>query len=197
MVALIHGSLISAIFTGIRHVGRVVQFDLGLVGERDLVDDRGGCGDEVEVELALEPLLDDLEVQEPEEAAAEAEAERGRSLHLVGEARIVEAEPAHRRAQGLEVGRVGREEAAEDDRLGRLEAGQRLSRWAAVVGDRVADAGVGHLLDLGGEVADLAAKSSRPPTKPTTSISTPSTSHSFAARAISAKPSAASPKAQP
>ena len=95
-------------------------------------------------------------MQEPQEPAAEAEAERRRGLHLVGEARVVEAEPAHRGAQGLEVGRVGREEAAEDDRLGRLEARQRVRRRAAVVGDRVADAGVGHLLDLGGDVADLA-----------------------------------------
>ena len=47
-------------------------------------------------------------------------------------------------------------EAAEHHRLRRLEAGQRLGRRAPVVGDRVADAGVGDLLDLGGDVADLA-----------------------------------------
>ena len=41
----------------------------------------------------VQPLLDDLEVQEPEEAAAEAEAERGGGLHLVGEAGVVEAQP--------------------------------------------------------------------------------------------------------
>ena len=95
-------------------------------------------------------------MQEPEESTAEAEAERGRGLHLVGEARVVEAEPAHRGAQGLEVGRVGREEAAEHDRLGRLEARQRFGRRAAVVGDRVADSRVGHLLDLGCDIADFA-----------------------------------------
>ncbi len=93
---MIHGSLISAILTGIGHVGRIVQFDLRPVGELDPVDDRGRGRDEVEVELALEPLLDDLEVEEPEEAAAEAEAERGRGLHFVTEARVVEAQPAHR-----------------------------------------------------------------------------------------------------
>jgi hypothetical protein len=36
------------------------------VGEVDAVDDRGCRGDEVEVELALQPLLNDLEVQEPQ-----------------------------------------------------------------------------------------------------------------------------------
>ena len=94
-------------------------------------------------------------MEEPQEPAAEAEAERGRGLHLVGEARVVEAQPAHRGAERLEVGRVDREEAAEHHRLSRLEAGQRLGRRAPVVSDRVADAGVRHLLDLGGDVADL------------------------------------------
>ena len=83
-------------------------------------------GDEVEVELALEPLGDDLEVQEAEEAAAEAEAERGAGLRLVGEARVVEAQLADRLAQVLELGGIDREQAAEHHRLRRLEAGQRL-----------------------------------------------------------------------
>ena len=126
MVALIQGSWISVILTGSGMSAGIVQLDLVLVGQRDLVDDRGRGGDQVEVELALEPLLDDLEMQQAEEAAAEAEAERGRGLHLVGEARVVEAQPAHRGAQILEIGGVGREEAAEHDRLRRLEAGQRL-----------------------------------------------------------------------
>ena len=133
-----------------------MQLDLGPVGQRDLVDDRGRGRDEIEVELALEPLLDDLEMQEPEKAAAEAEAERGGRLHLVRKAGVVEPEPAHRRAQVLEIGGVGRKEAAEHDRLGRLEAWQRLGGRATVVGDRVADAGVGDLLDLRRDVADLA-----------------------------------------
>ena len=79
-----------------------------------------------------------------------------RGLHLVGEARVVEAQPAHRGAQVLEIGGVDREEAAEHHRLRRLEAGQRLGGRAPLVGDRVADAGVGDLLDLRGDEADLA-----------------------------------------
>ena len=51
-----------------------------------------GRSDEVEAELALQPLLDDLHVEQAEEAAAEAEAERHRALGLVGEARVVEVE---------------------------------------------------------------------------------------------------------
>ena len=79
-----------------------------------------------------------------------------RGLHLVGEAGVVEAQPAHRGAQVLEIGGVDREEAAEHHRLRRLEAGQRRGGRPLVVGDGVADAGVGDLLDLGGDEADLA-----------------------------------------
>ena len=60
------------------------------------------------------------------------------------------------RAQILEVGGIDRKQAAEHDRDGGTKAGQRRGDRLLVVGDRVADAGVGHLLDRGGEEADLA-----------------------------------------
>ena len=110
------------------------------VGQRDAVDDRGRGGDEIEIELALQPLLDDLQMQQAEEAAAEAEAERGRGLGLVGEAGVVEAQLAQAVAQVLELGGVDREQAAEHHRLRRLEARQRLGGGLALVGDGVADA---------------------------------------------------------
>ncbi len=125
MVARIHGSSIASIFiTSGMSAGLCSSLDLA-VGQQDAVDDRGRGRDQVEVELALQPLLDDLQVQQAEEAAAEAEAERGGGLHLVGEAGVVEAQLAHRGAQVLELGRVDREQAAEHHRLRRLEAGQR------------------------------------------------------------------------
>jgi hypothetical protein len=58
------------------HVGRVVDRDHGAVGERDLKLDARHGGHQLEVVLALEPLAHDVHVQEAEEAAAEAEAER-------------------------------------------------------------------------------------------------------------------------
>ncbi len=94
--------------------------------------------------------------KQPQEAAAEAEPQRCRSLHLEGEARIVEAQPSHRLAQIAEISGVDREQPAEHDGLRRLEARQRRSRGLALVGDGVADARVGHLLDGGGEETDLA-----------------------------------------
>ena len=94
--------------------------------------------------------------KQAEEAAAETEAERGARLHLIGEAGVVEAQPAHGRAQVFELRGVDREHAAEHHRDRRAEAGQRLVHRIALVGDGVADARVGDFLDRGGEHADLA-----------------------------------------
>ena len=120
------------------------------------VDDRGRGRDQVEVEFARQPLLNDFEVQQAEKAAAKAEAQRHRGLGLVFEAGVVEAQFGEAVAQPLVIGRVGREQAAEHHRLHRLEAGQRHRGRAAVLGDRVADAAIGDGLDAGGDKADLA-----------------------------------------
>ena len=50
--------------------------------ELDLVDHARRGGDQVEIVFAGQPLLDDLEVEQPQEAAAEAEAERGAELSI-------------------------------------------------------------------------------------------------------------------
>ena len=105
MVASIHGSSILGDLLRLGHVGGVVQLLHGAVGEMHAIDDGGRRGDQVDVEFALEPLADDLKMQKPEKAATEAEAERRRGLHLVAEARVVEAELAHRLAQILELAR--------------------------------------------------------------------------------------------
>ena len=138
------------------HVGRVVQLDRVAVGHLDVIDDRGCRRDEIEIEFAMQALLDDLQMQQAEEAAAEAEAQRRRGFHLVGEARIVEAQLAHGGAQVFEVRRIDGEETAEHNRLRGLEACERFGAGLLLVGDRVADARVGHLLDLRGDEADLA-----------------------------------------
>ncbi len=95
-------------------------------------------------------------MQEAEEAAAEAEAERGGGLHLVAEGGVVEPEFADGGAQILEIGGIHGEEAAEDDGLRRLEAGSgsAVGRRSSVIVSPTR--GVRHLLDRGGDDADLA-----------------------------------------
>ena len=121
-----------------------------------MVLDRRRRGDEVEVELALEPLLDDLHVQQAEEAAAEPEAQRDRALGLEGEARVVEVQLLERLAQQRVVLAADRVDAGEDEALGRLVAGQRLAGRARLGRERVADLGLADVLEAGRDVADLA-----------------------------------------
>src|SRR5690606_15894100 len=140
----------------VRQVGRVVQVDLGPVAQADRVDDRRRRRDQIEVELAAQALLNDLQVQQAQEAATEAEAQGGRARHLIGEAGVVQAQLADGGAQVLEVGGVDRKQAAENHRLDFLKALQGFGGRLLLVGDGVADGGVGDFLDLGGDEADLA-----------------------------------------
>ena len=151
-----YGSSMKSIACGMRQVGRVVdQLDLA-VGLVHAVLDAGRRGDEREVELALEPLLHDLHVQQAEEPAAEAEAQRAGRLGFVGDRRVVELQLLQALAQVLEVVAVDRVQTAEHHRLRVAVAGQRLGRPVRRGGDGLADAGLGDVLDAGDQVADLA-----------------------------------------
>ena len=113
--------------------------------------------DEVEVELALQPLLNDLHVEHAEKAAAEAEAQRHGALRLEGEGGVVELELFQRVAQVGVLGAVLGVDAAVDHAARRTVARQRLGGGILHARDRVAHAGVVHVLDAGREVADVAA----------------------------------------
>ena len=123
-----YGSSTSSISA--RELGRVVDLDPAAVLLVHPVGDGRRGDEEIEVELALEPLLDDLHVQQAEEAAAEAEAERVRGLGLVDERRVVELELLERVAELRVVVGVGRKEPGEDHRLHVLVAGQAPRRPA-------------------------------------------------------------------
>ncbi len=112
--------------------------------------------EQIEVELALEPLAHDLHVQEAEEAAAEAEAERLRRLRLVEERGVVELELLERVAELGVLVAVGREEAREDHRLHVLVPGERLGGRVAPRRQRVADAERRDVLQARDEIPDLA-----------------------------------------
>ena len=81
--------------------------------------------EQVEVVLALEPLAHDVHVQQAEEPAPEAEAERARRLRLVAQRGVVQLQLLERVAQLRVLVGVGREEAGEHHRLHVLVAGQR------------------------------------------------------------------------
>ena len=142
---------------GIGHVGRVVQVDLpAAMGQLDLIHHRRRGGDQVEIIFAGQPLLDDLQMQQPQETATETEAQRRRGFHLEAERGIVQPQLADRLAQLLEVVGIDREQAAEHHRLDFLKARQRLLGRLLGVGQRVAYPRLRHVLDLRGDEADLA-----------------------------------------
>ena len=93
------GSSIFVDPAGVRQLRRAVDLLHHAVGRRHAVQHARRRRDQVHVELALEPLLDDLHVQQAEEAAAEAEAERHRRLRLEEERRVVQPQLLERVAQ--------------------------------------------------------------------------------------------------
>ena len=139
------------------HVRGVVHLDPVRAGTGpNAVGDVRRGHDQVEVELALQPLTHDLHVQQAEEAAAEAEAERLRGLGLVEERAVVQLQPLERVTQ-LRVGiRVRREEPGEDHRLDLFVAGQRLGGRPLLARQRVPDAELRDVLQARDHVADLA-----------------------------------------
>ena len=148
------------------HVGGVVHLELLAVGERHVELHRGHRRQQLEVVLALQALAHDVHVQQPEEAAAEAEAERVGGLRLPRQRGVVERQLLQRVAQvGVAVG-VDREQPAEDHRLDLAIARQRLARLAALRRrpdararrQRVADAQLRDVLQAGDQVADLARR---------------------------------------
>ena len=150
------GSRTSAIFAARGELARVRDGDGLLVLGRDLVDHRRRGRDDVEPELAAEPLGDDLEVQQAEEAGAEPEAEGDRGLGLVDERGIRELQLVERLAQLGVVAAVDRVEAREHHRQRLGVARERLGGGLRRGGDRVADLRLAHVLHAGDEVADLA-----------------------------------------
>ena len=112
---------------------------------------------QVEIAIALEPLLDDLAVQHAEKAATEPEAQSFRNLGGIGEAGVIEPELGERFAQSFEIVVVDGIESAIDHRLRLIVAGECLRRGVKCIGHGVADVDVGDVFDLRGEIADLAA----------------------------------------
>ena len=135
-----------------------MDLDLLVVGQRDLEAHARHRRQQVEVVLALEALAHDVHVQQAEEPAAEAEAERVGGLRLPAQRGVVERQLLQRVAQVRVAVGVDREQAAEDHRLDLAVAGQRLLRRVGAARERVADAQLGDVLDAGDQVADLAGR---------------------------------------
>ncbi len=124
MLALIKGSSRFFYCRGIGIVLGVVDGDGGPVGQIEAVLHARHGHDDGLVELPLQPLLDDLQVQQSQKPAAEALAEGSGRILLVGEGCVVQLVFFKRIEQGLVVIRGDGIDGREDDGLHFLEAGQ-------------------------------------------------------------------------
>ena len=140
---------------GVRVAGGVVDHLHRAVGQGQTVAHAGGGCDDVQIELPLQTLGDDLHVQQTQEAAAEAEAQRGTGFQLKGQGGIVQLQFFQRVLQVGVLGTVGRVDAAEHHGLDLTVAGQCFCGGALCQRDGIAHAGVLHRLDAGGQVAYL------------------------------------------
>lgn len=125
------------------------------VFDGDVVGDVRRGGDQHEVELPLEPFAHDLQVQQAQESAAEAEAQGHRGLRLIVQRGVVQLELVQRITQHGVVRAVHRIQPGEDHGLGFLVAAERLGGRNLVGGDGVADLGLAHILHAGDQVAHL------------------------------------------
>src|SRR5471030_783873 len=139
----------------VRHARWIVHLQHGAVAHDHFVDDGRRRRDQVHVEFALQAFLHDFHVQQAEEAAAEAEAQRLRHFRLVHQRGVVELQFFQRIAQRVVLVGLDREQAGEHLRLDFLEARQR--RGGRTVGQRdgVADLGDLQFLDAGDDEAHL------------------------------------------
>ncbi|CDN46190.1 hypothetical protein BN871_LI_00040 [Paenibacillus sp. P22] len=139
----------------LRVVGRIVDAEHLAARKRHGIDDARRRRDEVDVELALDALLDDVHMEQAQESAAEAEAERCRRFRLEGEGRVVELQLLQRLAQVVVLRVVDRIQAAVYHRVDLAVARKRLGSLALGFGHRVADARVLDILDAGDDEADI------------------------------------------
>ena len=119
------------------------------VGRRDPVENRRGRGDQVHVELALEPLLDNVHMEQAQETATKTEPQRGGRFRLEEERGVVETQFVERVAQLRVLVTFHWVQPREHHRLHFLEACERLGRWPGRLGNRIADLRIAHALDSG------------------------------------------------
>ena len=72
------------------HLGRILDGLLFAIGQIHHVLHVRNRGDELQIELALEPFAHDVQVQEAEEAATKSEPQRDRGLRLIMEGGVVQ-----------------------------------------------------------------------------------------------------------
>ena len=144
--------------SGMGKTGRVIDFQNLTVGGGDLVPHAGRGGDQIDVEFAFEAFLNDFEVEQTKEAAAEAEAEGDGAFRVIGQRTVIELEFFESVAEETVFVRFHGVQPGEHHGSNFFEAGEGLGSGVRGFDDGVTDLGVGHGLDVGVDVADLSCR---------------------------------------
>ena len=123
-----------------------------------LIRNRRRRGDDVEVELPFDALLNNFHMQQPQKAATEAEAERHRRIRFENKRSVVQLQLHDGVFQISEFAAVQRVNAAEHHGLTFFIARQRLFRGAFGVRNRVAHFYVLNGFDRGGDIPYFARR---------------------------------------
>ena len=140
---------------GIGQILRARDLTHAAVCEVDVVVHRGGGRDEIEAKLALEPLLDDLHMEESQKARTKAKAKRHRGLGRPDERGIVHAELLQGVTKVLVLFVVNGKETRVDHGFSILVARAGLRTGTLLVGDGVARLDEGRVLEARHHKADL------------------------------------------
>jgi hypothetical protein len=132
---------------------RVIDVDRLAGLEQQLEDYRRRGGDQVQVVLALQALLDDFHVQHAEEAATEAEAQGVGAFRGVLQRRVVQGELLQRFAEIFEVVGADREQTGIHLRLNAFETRQHVDVRRGAQGQGVAHWRTVNVLDAGDDEA--------------------------------------------
>src|SRR6266436_2578243 len=107
------------------------------------VINHAGIGrDNVHVELAAQPFLNDLHVKQPEKAASETVTKGDRAFRLIDERGIVDLQLSHGRLQVLEIAGINWINSAENHWMNFLEPGQCFGSSVSLIRERVANLNV-------------------------------------------------------
>jgi len=140
---------------GIGEVGGILHHLHGAVGQVDVVLHGRDGGDEVEAELAFQPLLDDVHVEEAEEPAPESEAEGGGGLRFVMEAGIVQNQLLEGVAERFVLIGLRGVDPGEHHRGHVPVAGKKRRRAVGGVENGVPHPGIPHLAETRHEIAHV------------------------------------------
>ena len=134
------------------HLGHFAFFVIYLIGNV-----RHG-GDDLHVELAAQAFLHNLHVKQSQETATETESQGYRGLGRERQCCIVELQFLERGTQVLKVLRIYRINAGKHHRFHFLETLDRAITRALHMGDGIAHAHLGRILDTRNDVTHIAGR---------------------------------------